>query len=166
MIPNELMSLRDDEFLAVLGCVSNPRALINALRSSEQVRNVRRSVSSGGLDESRIRQFVSSLLNEFRPGQLFPWDLTLAALAVVLEGRQTAFAEEYVHDLARLDLIELPRSSRVAREVVTLRLRLPKYESRFFVISGAIVPARWTAIAAQRGDQVGQTECSLVLGAA
>jgi hypothetical protein len=68
-----------------------------------------------------IRVFISSVMSEFSKGHLLPNDLALAALAVVFELRPTDFAEEFLCDLARLQLPEMTTSILVAREYLRNR---------------------------------------------
>ncbi len=167
MFPNELNALLDDEFLAVLGCVSSNRAVANALRNSKRIRAVTESLAIGKLDETHIRGFVSSLLHQFRTGELFPWDLTLAALAVSLERRQSVFVDEFLTDLSRVGLAEFPMSPRIARDMLTQRSSLPRLKSRLMVLSSSKAPSGWNLLpVAPRQNEVGQTQLSINLGAA
>ena len=58
--------------------------------------------------------------------------MALAALAVVLERRTTEFAEEFLLDLAKLKLAEMPLCIRVARECVKHRMTSQTRLSSFY----------------------------------
>jgi hypothetical protein len=64
------------------------------------------------------------LMKDFRIGQHFEHEIAIAAMAVALEKRSTAFAEEFLVDLAKLRLAEMPLCIRVARECVKHRMAM------------------------------------------
>ena len=115
MIHHSLLDLTDDNFLIDYSLISNSRALHRALRTSKQVEHLRIALGQGELTEKSLRDFVATLLRDLEYGKKFPHDIALAAMAVALETRPTAFAEEFVLDLARLDLAEFPMATRVAK---------------------------------------------------
>jgi hypothetical protein len=113
--------LKSEEFEVEVGHILPAAALRVRLHSLPEVRRAIAVLNQGALSENGIRRFVATLMAEFRPGQRFPYDLGLAALAVVLERRPTEFADEYLRHLARLKLAEMPVSIRVARECLKHR---------------------------------------------
>ncbi|MEQ8790359.1 MAG: hypothetical protein RIC55_28955 [Pirellulaceae bacterium] len=128
-------TLVSDEFALRFAFVSNPRAVHRALQRSEEVGRLRSAISQGEVTECSIRTFIAELLRALEYGTRFPNEYALAALAVALETRLTPFAEEFVTDLARLDLAETPIAIRVARETVRRRLRLPINKTKQFTLS-------------------------------
>ena len=99
-----------------LGTISSAEGLKRHLQQSEYVKNVGKALTSGETSEERIRQFVSALMQSFKPGEQFLYDPALAALAVVMQNRYTPFADEYLLDLARIGrIVEFPFSPRVAQ---------------------------------------------------
>jgi len=94
------------------------------------VDNIRKSVRHGEITPDDIKCFVSAQTDQFRKGEQLPGDLAIAAIGVAIEGLLTEFADEYLHDLARLSLAEMPISIRVARESLISRRDLPKLEKR------------------------------------
>ncbi len=107
--------LTSDEFLLSLGVSATASGLRRALRRSLFVKELRESLMTGEVTEHGMRIFVSRLMREFRPGVQFSHEPALAAVAVVLEKRGTAFSEEYLLDLARLKHIaEFDLAPRVA----------------------------------------------------
>lgn len=121
--------LRSDEFDGSFA-ISTPQGLRRALARSPAVRAVRRDLSEGTITEATVRDFVGSLMRELKLGEHFLHDTALAAICVVLEPRATDFAEEFLHDLARLRLSELMMSVRVARECLKARMSLTRNRSR------------------------------------
>jgi hypothetical protein len=89
-------------------------------------------VRRGQVSDAMLREFVAEMMADFERGRQLPADVTLAALATALESSNADFAEEYLCDLARLQLAEMPMSIRVARECLKVRCGLPKNEIRRF----------------------------------
>lgn len=116
-----LDELISDSFVLSLGFLSTPTTLRRQLLRSKEVREVREALQQGAITEKTIREFVSSLLASFRVGARFEHELALATLAVVLERRPSDFAEEFLLDLAKLKLAEMPLCIRVARECLKHR---------------------------------------------
>lgn len=137
-----LEALKSAGFLVRMGVTSNARAIHRALERCAEVGAIRQAIYQGQIDEDTLRQFIAGLLQEFQPGFLFPYDLTLAAVAVVLENRPTRLAEEVLSDLARLKCPELPLGIRVGQECLRVQLRLAGNSSRVcnLVPIGAMPP--------------------------
>ena len=117
-----LDELTSDSFVLPLLLLSTPGALRRQLLRSNEVRKVHEAIRQGAITEETLREFVSSLLVTFHVGERFEHELTLAALAVLLENRPTKFAEEFLLDLAKLKLAEMPLCIRVARECLKQRI--------------------------------------------
>ncbi len=146
MTHSTLHSLTDDGFLGELGIVGNPRALRSLLRRSEQVQSVRDALASGQVKDESVRKFVEGLLQQLKPNQLFPYDLSLAAIAVLLESRATSFADEYLFDLARLQRPELPMAIRVARECAKVQSQTPSNRTAVCRLDWRPVEIGWRAV--------------------
>jgi hypothetical protein len=116
MASQELANLTSDCFEAEYAFISNPKAVHRALQRSEEVKQLRTALNSGTVPEPLVREFCIDLLRTLEYGKRFPDELALAAVAVTLENRPTAFAREFVTELARLELSEMPVAIRVARE--------------------------------------------------
>ena len=80
----------------------------------------------GQITGKDVHEFVDHLLSEFRPGELFRYDITLAALAVAMEHWSNSFAEDYLIDLARIQRPEFRASFRIARESLKARYAFPR----------------------------------------
>jgi len=120
-----------------------PAILRRALHRLASVRTVHWAVRRGTVSESMVREFVASMMSEFRRGEQLPADITLGALAASLEACRQEFAEEYLCDLARLRLAEMPMSIRVAQECLQARYERPINDVRWFQYS-AIADSRPT----------------------
>jgi hypothetical protein len=125
-----LEALRSDEFHDGVGLVSMPSAVRRALLQSRVVRRLAAAIRYGWVDEKAIAAFVGEATGALQMGWRLPDDLALAALAVVLEFRQTPFAEEFLHDLARLKLVEMATSIAVAKECLINRYAMPLTQSK------------------------------------
>jgi hypothetical protein len=121
MLSPLLEQLTKDDFHISIGFIHAPASVRRALLRSNDVRWVAMALRYGLITEEMIREFTSRVMGEFAKGQRLPNDLALAALAVVLERRPTSFAEEYLLDLARLNLAEMVVSIAIARECLSNR---------------------------------------------
>jgi len=117
------------------------------LQASPYVRNVSDALYTGGITAEALREFASSVVGGFSVGRRLSNDLALAALAVVLEHRQSKLADEFLHDLAGLQLAEMSMSIRVARECLKHRCASPRNLFRTFDYGAEIVPdvTHWVA---------------------
>jgi hypothetical protein len=127
---------------------------------------LRSALQSGEVTEDTLRVFSATLLRDLEYGRRFPHELAIAAMAVALESRPTPFAEEFVMDLARLELPELPVAIRVARECCRELLRHPSTRTEVFSITEdetSIVDWQWAPKARQ--VMVSHSEVTLELEA-
>jgi hypothetical protein len=158
----------DDLFFSAAG-LSTPSALRRFLRRTREVSELREALRQGGVTDESLGSFVSTLLESFRRGERFPHELALAALAVVLETRPTDFADEFLHDLSRLQLAEMCLCVHVARECLKHRVSLADNKSKSFAVNSGNGPVEFsvskmsTAGAASGGRQ---TRMDCVYGAA
>ena len=140
-----LRQLATDEFADSIGFVLPPVPLRRVLQQSPEVRRLGAALRYGQVTGEAVRAFVDQLLSEYRPGELFRYDLTLAALAVAMEHWTNSVAEEYLIDLARIRRPEFRASFRVARESLKARYALPRTQlktSRYpRAESGTVAPA-------------------------
>lgn len=125
-----LEQLRTDDFSDSIGFILPPGPLRRVLLRSPEVRASGAALREGVLTAAEIREFVNQLLRDYRQGELFQYDLTLAALGVALEHWSHPFAEEYLHDLARIRRPEFPASPRIARECLQARYAFPRTQIR------------------------------------
>jgi hypothetical protein len=133
-----LDELFSDSFAASAGGFSVPGVLRRFLLRTSAVRGIREAIRQGVVDEGMIREFAERLLASFRVGVRFEHEVALAALAVVLERRATDFAEEFLLDLAKLRLAEMPLCIRVARECLKNRASIAQNKTRVFVLSNCV----------------------------
>ncbi len=132
MFGRVLDQLTSDEFALSVGLLPTPSSLRRLLNRTKEVAEIRESLKQEAITDDTLRRFVSSLLQDFRRGERFVHELALAALAVAVERRPTDFAEEYLHDLARLQLGEISMAIRVARECLKHRIRVAETSSKRF----------------------------------
>ena len=166
MFHSVLENLRSDRFAIEFSFISNPRALHRALQRSEDVEELRNALGSGVISEETIRVFSADLLKEFQQGKRLPNELALAAFAVAFEARLTPFAEEFVMDLAKLKLAELPIAIRVARHACQERLKLSDNKTKLFRISGEdTVPKDWQEAPEPQKVNIGQSSERFLLEA-
>jgi len=153
----KLDSLTTDDFAIRLGLISNPRAIHRRLQVSDEVHSIRRALANGEITEESLRRFTAELLCEYAPDQLFGHEMALAAIAVVLETRATAFASEFIGDLARLELSELPIAIRVARESARIQLSVTGSKSRLVRMRLEQQPCEWQLKLESHPVEVGQS---------
>jgi hypothetical protein len=127
-----LDELISESFVVSVGFLSTPGTLRRFLLRSREVREIREALLQGAIDDETIRKFVSGLLAGFRVGARFEHEIALAALAVVLERRATDFADEFLLDLAKLKLAEMPLCIRVARECLKEKVTRSQNKTRVF----------------------------------
>ncbi len=127
--------LTSDEFVISAGLVSTPEALRRFLLRSQMVSDIQELLRAGTITEDSIREFVSSLMTQFRVGTRFEHEMALAALAVAIERRSTRFAEGFLSDLAKLKLAEMPLCIRVARECLRHRAAIARNAHKDFLVS-------------------------------
>jgi hypothetical protein len=128
--PTLLDELTSDRFNDSVGFVLPPQPMRRTLQRHPTVKALETGVRYGQVTESQVRQFVSKVLAEYRIGDVFKYDVALAALAVALEHWHHPCAEEYLHDLARLQRREFRLSFRVAGECLKARYAFPRNKVR------------------------------------
>lgn len=106
----------------ILHMIGTTEALYRALSKSKEVNELRLSIDAGTTTEAEIRDTAIGWLEHFKLGELLPYDLELAGLAVALEHNQSLFADAFITALANLRLAEIPSAVRVARLVRTRRI--------------------------------------------
>lgn len=110
-----LNDLRGEEIQAGGFMISTPKALRTFLQQRPELIDLRRAINSGEVTPDDITAFVEELLLTFCRGEHFADEITLAAVAVAIRNDPRPFAEEYLEDLAKLKITELPLAPRVAR---------------------------------------------------
>jgi hypothetical protein len=123
-----LSSLLDPDFSAIVGSLPTPAAVRRYLARSPQIAELRQALTTGELTEEATKEFVNTLMTDFQRGTSFSHEPALSAICVAFETRETNFADEYITDLARLELAELATAIRVAR--LSLEERRPFAKSR------------------------------------
>jgi len=138
--------IRPDELLRRLTTVefesdlvaSTPRVLRHLLLKHDALRDLRKAYDSGCLLDEQLRTFVNDLLREGAACDRFPYQVALAAIAVMLEARFSLFAEEYLSDLSRIRSDRFSVAARVARECLAAHKQATGTDVRRFPPQGQI----------------------------
>ena len=109
-----LENLMSDDFLLNVNWHSTGEALYDHLAESGYVASLRREIASSATSNEQIEQFVRELLRDFRRGAKFPWDTTIAAVAVALRYVPGDFATRFLGELSALRVAEIPLAPRVS----------------------------------------------------
>jgi hypothetical protein len=133
-----LERITSDDFIVSVGFDLPSRAMRKVLLNTPECREFRDMYRSGVLTEGTLRRYVRELMGNLTIGQRCPYDTALALMAVGLEPSMDKFADEYLSELSKLELVELPVSISVAKECLAERARLPSNITRQFVWPGAI----------------------------
>jgi hypothetical protein len=150
-----LEQLTSDEFFFSAAGLSTPSALRRFLGRRPEVAAIGEALLQGAITEDSLRRFVSRLTVDFRRGERFVHELALAALAVAVEKRPTDFAEEFLHDLARLRIAEVSMAMRVARECLERRVSVADNKSKTFTVMAGNGPVTLSVSGAARGGAAG-----------
>jgi len=110
-----LDSLTSQELVDGASLFSTGSTLRDYLRTRPEVASVASALRTGLIGSLTLQVWVRGHLGELRPGQRFPHECAFAALAVALERVPHVVAQEYLTDLASLEIAEMPLASRVAR---------------------------------------------------
>lgn len=121
-----LNNLLTDQFVASLGFYSTPKGLYRALAGNEFVDDLILSIQTGQVTTDSIRSFVTEITRTFHRGEKFANENILAAICVALEELPNDFAEEFLIDLARVNVIEFPLAPKVAVICLSNLFRSPK----------------------------------------
>ena len=120
---NPLQRLRSDDFLDEMFAFSSAEGLRTFLRTRPEVSDLRRALVSGELVERDVEIFVRELLGALSPGKKFTEEIALAAIAVAIESLPGGFVD-YLEDLGRVRIQEMPLAPRVAALAVAERDKL------------------------------------------
>lgn len=120
-----LNKIKSEDFIIDLGYQLPARPMHKVLSERSETLMFRESYQNGSIEEQEIKNFVYDLLKDFKYGENFYNDLTLATIAVALEKCYTDFAKEYLYDLSKLELTELKLAAEVAKVCLMERERYP-----------------------------------------
>lgn len=110
-----LNNLRNLSLQATVSSISTAEGLRAFLSCRPEVIELRRAFEAEAIDSDDFHSFVNELLGHFRRGARFHAEGVIAALAVAIETLPARFAQEFLQDLARVKIAELPLAPRVAR---------------------------------------------------
>lgn len=126
--------IKSDEFIYSTGFALPPKAMRSALLRLRECSAFRDLYWNGAVTESMLRKYIQALMSDLNIGKRFPFDMTLALIAVALEPFSDTFADEYLYDLSRLELMELPVSIGLARVCLAERTRRADNVCRQFTL--------------------------------
>ena len=109
-----LDALSSEEFDIEVGPLGPAPALRQRLLSMPQIQAVIKALREGELTEEDVGDHVWGLCCDFRTVKTPAPNLALSAIAVVMEGRKTDFAEGFLKILSSLRLAELTTASHVS----------------------------------------------------
>ena len=111
-----LAALQTEDFGVVCYAIASAEGWRSILSRREEVLALREAYQKNSLTEKEVREFVDELMKKhFQKGYHFPYEEILSAIAVALEPVSDAFTDEYINDLAALQIAEMPYATRVAR---------------------------------------------------
>ncbi len=125
-----LDALKDESYEVAVGPLVTTPVLRRRLKAMPQVVAVQEALHAQLIGDDDLKRFVNGLMSAFLLGTRFPFDVALASLAVLVEGRPTQFAGQFLGTLAGLHLQEMPTSTRVARESLAEHQKLPQTTRR------------------------------------
>lgn len=141
---NALRDLQNEDIQTRGSVISTGEALRTFLQYRSEVVSLRKAVEAGEITPTDIKEYVDELLRSFLAGTKFPYEIDLAAISMALETYPGPFSEEYLEDLSRLQIQELPLAPRVARLCLTRRRK---------VVSGVTVRTKVISIQPFNRDQ-------------
>src|SRR5689334_15494439 len=115
-----LLALQDDP---VLGTISTTEGLRRRLATCPEVTALRAAIESNAVTYEDLDIFVRGLFDEFTRRVKFQGDIVIAAIAIAVEFIPDPRFEEFLEDLGRVHIAEMPLSPRIARIVLTERTR-------------------------------------------
>ncbi|MEQ8857594.1 MAG: hypothetical protein RIC56_03010 [Pseudomonadales bacterium] len=115
-----------------LAVISTIEAVRTVIRHSNEFKQLKTDIESEAISEGDIREFVSRQLSYLRPGESFPFEGALSAIAIALENCPTEFASSYLEDLSQLDIAEIQIAPKVARRSLELQRTLADVTYRRF----------------------------------
>ena len=109
---DRLLTLADD---VTLSCISTAEGVRSHLSARPEVMALRQALVSGAVTFEDVEAFVRGLIAQFVRGTHSPADAVLAAIVVAAELLPRASIEQFIENLARVTIAEMPMSPRVAR---------------------------------------------------
>lgn len=121
---NALRDLQNEDIQTKSSVISTAEALRAFLQYRFEVVSLRKAVEAGEITPTDIKEYVDELLRSFSTGTKFLYEIDLAAISMALETFPGPFAQEFLEDLSRLKIQELPLAPRVARLCLTRRRKV------------------------------------------
>ena len=109
------------QFFVETTVYATPNALRRRLQKCEEVQKAKAALASGIISEETIERFVTWIMRDLERGKKFQHQTALSAIVVILEDRQTTFAESLIKELSELQAVEISLSAGVAKEAANNR---------------------------------------------
>lgn len=119
--------------------VSTPPALRAALKRTQSAKTLHRAFVLGTIPIDSVSDYVQELTGQFERGVRFPYEPELCLLAVVLEESNSPIADQFLKDLSRVRVAELPMSPKVAEICLNARRRYPRNKIKVYRSSSTIL---------------------------
>lgn len=116
----QLETLSSDAFVLRFSQIGTVEGIYAAIRRSREVRSLHAALREEMVTEAHIDVYVRSLLQSFVPGEQFPYQLSIAAIAVACVGINKAFARDFVAYLANLRTTEMYLATQIADQALQL----------------------------------------------
>jgi hypothetical protein len=129
-----LETIRSADFVARLGYDLPADVMRLALKRTPELKVFQQQYRAGEITDDMLQAYVDQLMADFRRGEKFRFDATLAFLAVAVESVISPFANRFLDGLGSVRLVEMPLSPRVARTVLEHRKELSANSRREFLI--------------------------------
>ena len=123
--------LTSENFIVKYTVIGTADALRSALSMSSEIAQLRQRLNQGAISPREVEELVSELMTQFKIGEKFVYDISLAAIAVGIERDQSATCRRLLQDLASLRCAEMPMAIRVARKCLYARYAETKTENVF-----------------------------------
>jgi hypothetical protein len=108
----QLLTLADDLTLSYISTAEGVRRYLSARR---EVLALREALITGAITFEDLEEFVRDLVAHFVRGTRSPIDVVLAAIAVAVEPLPLVSFKDFLEDLSRTKIAEMPMAPRVAR---------------------------------------------------
>ena len=129
---NMLLESLLNETLQIKGSGSTVESSFLLLLRSPEVGALEEGYGVGTCSADEIRRFVNQLLSAHPGIDRFPYEATLAAIAIALRRNYSSFAHEYLEDLAGLKNSRFLMARRIAAVVLNQRLQKSTTSRRSF----------------------------------
>ena len=127
-----LERIKDEAFYDAIGYSLPAEIMAEVMQRTPEFRDFQTKYKSGQLTDDELVTYVQELMQVFRRGEKFRFDLTLAFLVVALERINTSFVRTFITDLSRVRISEIQLGPQVARLCMARRAQMAENKSKVF----------------------------------